>query len=399
MKHACAWIVATLFVTMTASAQTQPLSLGAAIELALENDIRLLSGKAALQLAQIQQKCPSVWEDPEARFETALNSDENEFRSALRLYFPHPWRLKAASHERAAITGEAEAEHLMAATVTASEVYWTYREFQCLEKEILLANRLTEIQQVLATLSDKQVKAGMQTSGQALLLHWELREAKRTARTLCGERAVLKNRLASLTGLESETLEIPVLEFPEIFSAPDAVSDIARRPDLMLRQAQLQQASAQVKLAQSEGIPWFNHVQTGYSDRDNEWGIQVALSIPVFSLRSAEKRAAFAEQSLWQAVVGAAEKSAKAQMHEALAAFNAAAAEWTVHREEQRELANATHKEIEKLKEFAPSAPGEWLKLEERLVEAERDLLKTLEIVYSARANLLFASGQTSIQE
>jgi len=369
------------------------LSLSSAMKLALENDTRLLPGKAAWQLAQLRQESPGVWRDPEARFETGLNSDEPFLDSALRFYLPNPWEVRSVSMENASLTATAEAEYRMGGVATAAEVHRMYREFQCLEKEILLADRLTGIKQELASLSDKRVKAGMQTSGQSLLLRWELRETEREARTLRGEQAVLKNRLTALTGLKLETLEIPVLEFPETFAAPDAEVDVAHRPDLMLRQAQVQKADAKLKQARAEQVPWFNHVQTSYSDSSDEWDVQVAVSLPLFSLAGSKKNLALAERSLRQTICEVSEEAVSAQVCMALEALTGAVGEWQLHRTELAELAEATRAEIEKLQEFSPSAPAAWLTLEERLVQAEHRLIQTLREVYSAQADLLFVTG------
>ncbi len=403
MKHTCAWMVSTLLVTMAASAQTELLSLNTAIELALENDVRLLPGKTALQIAQLQQDSPTVWKDPEARFETSLNSEENYVDPSLRFYVPHPWLVRAGAQERAARTDAASANHQTAEATTVAEVYLLYREFQCLEKEIFLADRLAEIKKELFVLAEQQVAAAMKTSGKALLSRWELREAERKVRTLRRERDGLKNRLASRTGLDPNAIQLPALELPENFLTPDSGAILraatGQRPDLRRLQAELKEADAHVKLARAESVPWLNHVQTGYSGRSDEWDVQVAVNIPIFSLRSSKKRVAIAERALRQTILSVSEQAAAAQVREALDRLDGSAAEWAAHRAEQNELTEATQEEIEKLKEFAPSSPGDWLALEERLVQAEHGVLQTLRAVYDAQADLILVTGSLSIQE
>jgi outer membrane protein TolC len=411
MKHADAKKIAALtalavlpvLTPVSAGEEPAPLSLSAAAQLALANDARLLPGKTALQLARLRQDAPAVWRDPEARFETGLDSEEDFLNSTLRFYPPHPWQMKAAGLEKASLTAAAAAEHRMAEVAAATEVCRLYRELQCLEKEISLAARLAEIKKERADLSEQQVEAAMETSGRALLVLWELREAEREERALRREFDVLRTRLAARTGLAPETLRLPPLDFSVQFAPADPEqairSALERRPDLQLLQAQLQEAESQVALAQAERIPWLNHVQTGYSDRSDEWAVQVAVSLPVFSLGRSKRNPALAEQSLRKTAFIFSEDAAAAQVREAIVAFDSAAGEWAAHRAEEAELADATRSEIQKLKELAPSAPGEWLALEERLAEAEQRLLQTLRAVYSAQADLFFATGQPGLIE
>lgn len=401
MRRLCALNLATLLMAI-APAQAEelpaPLSLNTAIEMALKNDIRLLPGKTALQIAQLRQDAAPVWQDPEARFETGLGTEQNSLDSALRFYLPHPWMVKAAALENASLTASAAAEHQMARLATATEAFRLYREFQCLEKEASLATRLVEIKKRLAGLSEQQLAAAMETSSRALMLCWELRAAEQEERALRRELHVLKNRLAARTGLAPEKLRLPALDFAAPFNpvnTEQAVhSALERRPDIQMLQAQLQEAESEMKQVRAERIPWLNHVQTSYSDRSDEWAVQVAVSLPVFSLSGSKKAQALAEQSLRQTALAVSKEAVSIQVREALEALDSATGEWTVHQAEQLELADATRTEIQKLQELAPSAPGEWLALEERLVQAERRLLQTLRVVYSAQADLFFATGQ-----
>lgn len=394
--------LAALLVLVVAPAQAEesagPLSLNTAIELALKNDIRLLPGKTALQIAQLRQDAAPVWRDPEARLETGLGTEQNSLDSALRVYLPHPWMVKAAALENASLTASAAAEHQMAGLATATEAFRLYREFQCLEREASLATRLVEIKKELAGLSEQHLAAAMETSSRALLLCWELRAAEQEERALRRELHVLKNRLAARTGLAPEKLRLPALDFAAPFNPvnPEQAvhSALERRPDLHLLQAQLQEADSQMRLVRAERIPWLNYVQPSYSDRSAEWAVQVAVNIPVFSLSGSKKGQALAERSLRQTALAVSKEAVSIQVREALEALASATEEWTVHQAEQLELADATRTEIKKLQELAPSVPGEWLALDEQMVQAERRLLQTLRAVYSAQADLFFATGQ-----
>jgi outer membrane protein TolC len=393
-------LLIALSALLPASAQeTEPfLSLSVAIDLAVQKDVRLLPQKTTLRIAQLRQNAPTVWQDPEARFETGLDTREDFFNSALRFYPPHPWQLQAAARETASLTAAAGAEYQMAQAATAADTFLLYRELQCLEKEIPQVELFAGIKKDIMELTEQRVAAAMGTSGEALLLRWEWREAEREVRTLRREYDVLKDRLAVRTGVPRESLHLAPLDYTESFitARPEEAcrSALESRPELLLLQAQLKQAEAQLKQAEAEQLPWFNHVQTSYSDPEHEWEVQVAVSLPIFSLGGSKKRQALAEQSLRQTALMFSEIAVGAQIGETLKALARAGDEWAAHRKEQAELAEATRAEIKKLQEFAPSAPAEWLSLEARLAQADRRLLQTLRAVYSAQAELLLATGQ-----
>ena len=379
-----------------------PLSLGTAIELALENDIRLLPGKTELKITRLQQDNLAVWEDPEFRFEPSVDSKENYFDSAIRLYLPHPWQLQADSMERASQTAVSTAELQMGRIQTATEIFQLYREFQCLENELALANRLVEIKQQRAALAAQQVDAGVRTSADALLLRWELRDTQRETRTLRRDMSLLKEQLAERTAQPLDTLNLEPLPEPENSRAIDpetaVQSALELRPDLHLLHAQLQQAQSEVQQANAERIPWFSHVQAGYDESSEDWHVQAAISLPVFSLTGSKKRQALAVKSLWQASIDASQDAVSRQVKDAILTLNNAIEEWQMQHQELQELAGETQKEIDALREYASGDPDKWMKLQERILQAKRRLLDVRREVHAAHANYLLITGQTFIR-
>lgn len=371
------------------------LSLERAVGLAAENDVRVLPGKTAWSLAQLQESVPVPRQDPEARFSTGLNSGQNYLTTSLRFFPQHPWRTKAEAGLLGSATAAAAAEYQTAQLQTAAEVFRLYREIQCMEKDRQLLELLAVIKKELAALKAKQVDEAVEISSRALLARWEQRDTENSLRELLRKIALLKNTLAARTGLSAEELRLPPVSLTETFGPADADSAACRalgiRPDLRRLQALQQASEAKVDLVKAARIPWINHIETSYSDRSDEWAVQVAVSIPVFSLGGSQKGLALAELSLREAEIVFSEKAASSEVQLAAAAFNSALNAWMVQRDEHAELAEATRREIEKIQ---GSLPQERLVLEERLVQAERDLLNLLRSVYSAQADLFFATGQ-----
>ncbi len=391
-----------VFSGLTASAQST-LSLGEATELVLENDIRLIPGKTGLKISQLKQNQSVVWDDPEIRFETGIDSKDHSVDTAVRLRFPHPWQLQADSMERASQTAISLAGMEMGRIQIATEVFQQYRNFQCLEKELALIRRLIEIKQKRSDFAREQVNAAMKTSADALLLRWELRDVQRDARVLQRELGLLKNWFAERVARPVESLQLdplPDLEMPDFIDYDIAIQfALELRPDLHLMNAQLQQAQALVRQADVERIPWFNHVQASYDESSEEWSIQTAVSLPIFSFGGSKKRQALAEQTLQKASIDASQDAIARQVQQAAREWTSAIEEWQMHHGEFVELTGETGKEVEMLRKYVAGAPDDWMRLQENLIRAERQLLDVRRNVHAAHANYLFTTGQTLIQE
>lgn len=389
-------VFSALLFCLTAFAEepVSVLSLERAIGLAAENDVRVLPGKTAWSLAQLQEGAPAPRQDPEARFSTGLNSGQNYLTTSLRFFPQHPWRIKAEASLLGSATATAAAEYQTAQLQTAAEVFRLYREIQCMEKERQLLVQLAVIKKELSALRAQQVDEAVEISSRALLARWEQRETEDVRRELLRKIFLLKNDLSARTGLTAEALLLPPVLLTETFLPADTDTVIRRalagRPDLRLLQARQQQSESKLEIVKAARMPWINHFETGYSDRTDEWAIQVAISIPVFSLGGSQKGLALAEMSLREEEFAFSEKAASAEVRRAASALNSAIEAWVVQREEHDGLAEATRSEIEKLKVLYPQ---ERLALEERLVQADRDLLNLLRSVYSTQADLFSATG------
>jgi len=380
--------------------ETPPeLTLNRAIELAIQNDLQLLPKKNALQLAQMQQDAPIIWRDPELRFNTGIDLEQHYLDSALRFYPSSPWQVKADRMANASLTAIAEADCQISEMETATAVYRSYRELQCLEAEILLASRSTAIKKEAVALSNQRASASLETSSESLRLRWELRETEQAERTAHWNSSVMKSRLAAQTGLPADQIRTQPLNlsapFTSIRAEPAAESALANRPDLHLLKAQLQQADSQLKQVQAEQIPWLTFVQTGYSEQSDAWDIQVAVSIPVFSRSSTKKQQAATAQFLRQTALTLSEQAVSAQATEAEKALERAVQELADYREEQADLIDATRREIKKLQELAPAAPLDRIRLEEWIVKDDYRQLQLIRAIYSAQADLLFTTGKS----
>lgn len=390
--------IATLFAVLflAQSLCAEELSLQTAIDLALENDLRLLPTRTALQRAQIQQEHIAVWEDPELRLRTGF--DDQDLDTAFRIYLPQPWSLDAEKNLRSAQTAEAVANQQRARLTSVTQTTRLYREFQCLEKELILLARQIDIEQQRVDLSQKQLSANRTTSSQVLLQQWNLREIKQKKRVRQRDFILLKTSLATRTGLFGETLQLPPLEIKESpfqISIEEAIQIArAQRPELQLLRAQRKQTAAQMDQIHAQRIPWFNHLQSNYSDRNQEWGVQVAISLPIFSQSRSRRAPLLAEQSLQQTALEISETAIQFQVREQLALLESAQAEWQILQTEHADLIHATHSEISKLKEFASAAPEEWLRLEEHLLHADHAQLNALRNIYIAQADLFFVIGK-----
>jgi outer membrane protein TolC len=379
------------------------LTVSRAIERALETDIRLPPKRNALQLAQLRQNEPVRWDDPELRFETGFDLSRKYLNTALRVYPPNPWENEADQLKRESLSSIARADCLLTEAQVAAESLRLYREIQCLEKEIELAARLTAVKKEMASIADRQVAASVITSGGVLRFHWELRDAQQTERELRRACQTKQNQLAIRTGLPTEKFRLTPLDLNESFAPvdPEALIEAARseQPNLHLLEAQLQLTGSQLKNVQAAEIPWFNYVQTGYSENSDAWDIQVAISIPVFSRQRVVKFQILTEQALRQAAITTSEKAIAVQIRDAVKTLDGTINELTTYRTERMDLDDETRAEINKLQQFAPSAPMDWIQLQEWIIKAESRQLQLLRNVYSAQADLFALTGATSLAQ
>jgi outer membrane protein TolC len=374
------------------------LTLHEAVALALQNDARLLPAKNEVRIAQIHGDVRTVWENPELRFETGIDVEEDYINPALRLFPPNPWQREADALEAGALTAIAGARQQVAEVTVAAEVDKLYRELQCLAEELRLAVRRIDIRQQRVDLINRQAAAARITSGDTLRARWQLREAQQEERALLREIEQIKGQLAVQIGrpTDSFTLPPPDLTAAGVLDEPDVavVAALAGRPDHRLLQAELLSVESALRQLDVERKPWFSHVQAGFGDINNEWSLSFAVTLPVFSRSSHELQTVLTEKALRQEAITCSEQAVAIQVQEAARAATLIRDEWNLRRTEQTELAAETQNEIVRLRESTSTKPGEWLDLEEWLVDSELRLLQTLRDLYAARNHLFLMTGR-----
>ena len=236
-----------------------------------------------------------------------------------------------------------------------------YIEWQQLEDQLEISRAFIEQRQRLFDLTDKRVRAGLDTNVELRQAEASLPDARASVTALEGQVAVLRIELAALLGAGPDralTLTAPNLRSPEaLLALPTLIPAelLARRPDVISMRLRAEGAASQADAARADLLPNINLAAVfGFdsTDLDNwaRYGSRFynagpSLKLPIFNtgrhaaltLRTAnyDEAAAAYRQTLIDAVKDVASaltelRAADAQQRDAASAVNAEAAAYEI---------------------------------------------------------------------
>jgi len=382
---------------MGLSLQAEELRLEQALELAEQHDARLAPYSSAAKLAQSRNDASVQRRNPELRVQSQLDSGDPDLGASVR-YFPlNPWQVNAEKNENAAAVSEGAAAYRQALLETTIQVTSVFRELQCLEWEKALFGRLAERKKEFADMVAKQLEASVETQGQALLAQWERHEALENRREADLKAGRLKQILAVFTGHQSDEINVAPLDQKETFAVLDAGEETAvaleTRPELQLLRAGLAGADARMDGAKATSIPWLNHLELGYRNHDRGWHLEAAFDLPFFSIGGTEKMLAYEEVTLLNIGIDAQERMVRSEVEAAVETYNLAVREWLLMHDRQVPLIQQTQSYLSGTGADDPLRMQERLALEEKLIDAELQLLGLRRRINEAGEKLVAVVG------
>lgn len=220
-----------------------------------------------------------------------LNRDRDAWEADIRVFIPNPYEISAF---------QAEAEAHRFGIQAAAQRYLSRKLVRV--RELWAELRYTSsMKQVLSELAEFWESAGRSLELAAVdnlslgpdLLSWQMDRFEFIAlkQDIESRFRNAQHRLASLAGIHSDDLEPLFQPLAEAFTSKrTARVESAALLDQKSRVARERAAWAELR---GSTIPWLEHVQGSYgeltSDFDREsWSVQVAVSLPVFSILSSE---------------------------------------------------------------------------------------------------------------
>lgn len=268
------------------------------------------------------------WKNPELRyghdFEDGGDGSDN-FKA--RLYIPNPFVDRYLRRQEEANIAIREAKACADAFAVYSEVKLLCNDAVALGKRIKLMEQKLQLRTDLVDLEQKRFDKGVSKTP------YELLRAKNRQRNSEGKLAEMIDKERRIKAEIALLAELPYPDFTiaDIQINPSKTLDdipalceiaFSRRPDLAAAIRELDAAEAKVGEVQARNLPWFRYVEAGYakssgtdsetgaSDTDHEYGVEVALTIPIFDwcgnrvsfAKSVRERASDCVDSLYQSI-------------------------------------------------------------------------------------------------
>jgi hypothetical protein len=349
------------------------------IALAKTHDARLAPYSSVLKLAQLRSDAFNAPDNPELRVGTELGESDPNLAASVRFFPRNPWALSAEKGENTAMVEEETAAYRSALLETTLQVVSDYHELQCLEKEKALYKRLAKIKMGYANRVDQQLAASVGTQIDGLLAHWDAQETLDSHRDVIIQAEQFKHSLVSRTGKAIDGFNIAPLDDMALFAFQDAetvtMEAMRQRPELQLLQARRAAADARLLGTKAEAVPWLNHIEVGYRNKDRGWQLEAAFNLPVFTLGGTEKMLAYEEVALRDIEIETQEQMIRLEVDAAVKTYNHAVREWRVMQERQVPLVQRTQAYLDSVPGEEPLQMKERMALEEKLIRAEVKML------------------------
>lgn len=381
----------------TGNAPRVGLQLRQVIELATMHDARLAPYASTLRLAQLRNEAFIPPDNPQLRLGTGLESDP-DLSASIRFFPRNPWALNAQKGENRALVAKEEAAYRQALLETTLQVVSEYHELQCLEKEEELHGRLAVIRQEYADRVEQQLSASVGTQVDGLLARWDVQEALDNQLNLKIKVEQLKHTLVVLTGHSMETFRIAPLEDEVSFALLGAELSIQSAREqcstLQLLRAKRLAAEARLRGTKAAGIPWVDHLEVGYRNKDRGWQLEAAVNLPFYTLGGTEKMLAYEEVSLRDIEIETQEQMIRIHVEAAVKTYNHAVGEWTRMQQRKAPLVQKTRDYLARVADTDPQRMAERIVLEEKLIAAEFKMLNLRRRIYQAQRVMMDSLGE-----
>ena len=297
-----------------------------AVDRALACDKGIASARDALADADWQEVRARQLRDPELRLSHSGESNQ----ASARLYVPNPW---ARSHRvgAAAAAGNAvSAELERAVWLLGTRVRRAFAELDFLDRDLAAVEELVDLRRRAVELARQRLRGGQGTtpdlipvSGRYLRALSERDQAER-------RRGTARRQLAALVMLPPHQLMLAVGDKRRLPTDLAGLSlleleqrAIRNRGDLLASSWRARAAFAACEESRSERIPWFRHVQASRTEDTgggDEWSVEMAISLPVFSWSS---RKTVVETTRYRRLQAAAEQAPQRVSQEVRSAWHA----------------------------------------------------------------------------
>ncbi|MFA6842839.1 MAG: TolC family protein [Bacilli bacterium] len=388
-------------VTSELSDVSQPrvLTVRDAVDRALLYDEGIAAARDAIWDAERQEVSARQWRDPELR---PSQSDERN-QLSVRLYVPNPWvrmhRVDAAVSTENAVSAEME----RAMWLLRTHVRRSFVEIGFLDRDLAAVGKLVELYREVLELAKQRLSGGqavapelVPVSGRYLTTLSDRDQAER-------RRAKARRELAAMVMLPVHQL---VLATDNEENLPTDLTDLCL-PDLEQKairnrgdlQASSWRANAEFATCQesrSERIPWFSHVQasrTKETGGGDEWSVEVAISIPVFSWSSRTPALAAARYHRLQAAAQEAPRRIACEVRSAWHATEDALAARRLHEERVGPVVSDLNTLHEELRKTEGMYQAQVIDVRIQLLAVERTKLRLTQDVMQALIQLEEAVG------
>ncbi|MCP4846527.1 MAG: TolC family protein [Verrucomicrobiaceae bacterium] len=256
--------------------------------------------------------------------ETDPFASEEDLVAQFRLYVPHPGirraRLKRAQHEIQLVRAELVSEERSVVQRIREE----YQGLQYLKARIGLQEKNDEAAKIYSDVQDKLLTSGLTTIDK--IEYVEIDNLASDGIAIDYEAA--RDRLAARVGLQNfSTIRItdklisPAVDLDHSHLEYLIRMALTNRGELTTHSEKGEIAQAQLNEAKARNRPWFNYFQAEFG-RDEQggtksgtnWGIQFAMSLPVFSWLGNERKVHEAAVKSHYSQMGAIQKIVTAEI-------------------------------------------------------------------------------------
>lgn len=267
------------------SAHAQQVGLNDALRSARAN--RPLLQAASLRLTQAKLTSRALGASPTTRLFVGYTTVPEAGGSDDDLVLSQPidlfGRTNAFRRLGRALVVEAEAGFRQAALDIQTEVLEAYLSAVAAAELAKSAKAVQAVYEQLHEATRLRVEGGIAPGFHLTQVSLDLEQAKLRAEQRQSEQNAALRKLESVTGL-SELREFQGA-FPDLVPIPSDSEALKRqRPDLLLLEAQAQLAEADIAISRASGRPEleFQVRRTPWQDRDEQYGLRLQLSIPLF---------------------------------------------------------------------------------------------------------------------
>jgi outer membrane protein TolC len=288
-----------------AGAGQREIGLGDLIAHGLKNDPKLIALRGEITIATARKKAARDWPDPQIRFRKSWDdtdpfASEVDLVARFRLYVPHPGirraRLNRAQHEIQLARAELVSEDRRVVQRIREE----YEELQYLKTRIELQEKNDEAAKIYSDAQDKLLTNGLTTIDK--IEYVEIDNLASDGIAIDYEAA--RDRLAARVGLQNSSairitdkLISPAVDLDHSHLEYLIRMALANRGELTTHSEKGGIAQAQLNEAKARNRPWFDYFQAEFGREEQggiksgtDWGIQFAMSLPIFSWLGNERK-------------------------------------------------------------------------------------------------------------